>query len=209
LEDHAFLADALLALHQATGAAHRLDRAVELLDLTLAHFADPAGPGSFFDTADDAEALLHRPREITDNATPSGPAALAGALLTASVLVDDPERYRDTAEAALRSAGTLARRFPRFAGHWLTVAEAALRGPLQVAVVGPEPDRDALAAHARAIAPGGTVVVAGEPDAPGVPLLAQRPQVDGAAAAYVCRGFVCDRPVTTLEELGRSLDRGR
>ena len=210
LEDHALLADALLALHQATGAAHRLERAVEVLDLTLAHFTDAAGsgssaPGVFFDTADDAEALLHRPREITDNATPSGAAALAGALLTASVLVDDPQRYRDSAEAALRTAGSLARRFPRFAGHWLTVAEAAARGPLQVAVVGVDTDRDVLAGHARAIAPGGTVVVAGPPDAPGVPLLAHRPLVDGAAAAYVCRGFVCDRPVTTVEELTAAL----
>ena len=205
LEDHAFLAEALLALHQATGVAHRLERAVELLDLTLTHFADRTAPGAFFDTADDAEALLHRPREFTDNATPSGAAALAGALLTASVLVDNPQRYRDAAEAALRSAGTLARRFPRFAGHWLTVAEAAARGPLQVAVVGPEPDRDVLAAHARTIAPGGTVVVAGEPDAEGVPLLAHRPLVDGAAAAYVCHGFVCDRPVTTRAELTAAL----
>ena len=201
LEDHAFLVEALLALHQATGAPDRLARAVDLLDLTLDRFADPAAPGSFFDTADDAEALLHRPRELTDNASPSGAAAVAGALLTASVLVDDPMRYREAAEAALRSAGTLARRFPRFAGHWLTVAEAALRGPLQVAVVGPGPDRGRLAAHARTIAPGGSVVVAGEPDAPGVPLLAHRPLVDGGAAAYVCRGFVCDRPVTTPEEL--------
>jgi uncharacterized protein YyaL (SSP411 family) len=205
LEDHAFLAEALLALHQATGAARRLERAVEVLDLTLAHFADPVTSGAFFDTADDAEALLHRPREITDNATPSGAAALAGALLTASVLVDDPQRYRAAAEAALRTAGGLARQFPRFAGHWLTVAEAAARGPLQVAVVGVDTDRDALAGHARAIAPGGTVVVGGSPDAPGVPLLAHRPLVDGAAAAYVCRGFVCDRPVTTVEELTAAL----
>ena len=200
LDDHAFLAEALLALHQATGAATRLDQAVEILDLTLARFSAD-DPGSFFDTADDAEVLLHRPREITDNATPSGAAALAGALLTASVLVDDPQRYRETAEEALRSAGTLARRFPRFAGHWLTVAEAAVRGPLQVAVVGPEQERAALVAHARVIAPGGTVVVAGDPDTPGVPLLAHRPLVGGASAAYVCRGFVCDRPVTTPEEL--------
>jgi uncharacterized protein len=76
-----------------------------------------------------------------------------------------------------------------------------VRGPLQVAVVGPEPERAALVAHARAIAPGGAVVVAGDPDAPGVPLLAHRPLVGGASAAYVCRGFVCDRPVTTPEEL--------
>ena len=121
------------------------------------------------------------------------------------MLVDEPGRYRDAAEAALRSVGSLARRFPRFAGHWLTVAEAAARGPLQVAVVGLDGDREVLAAHARAIAPGGTVVVAGEPDAPGVPLLAHRPLVDGAAAAYVCRGFVCDRPVTTPEELTAAL----
>jgi uncharacterized protein YyaL (SSP411 family) len=205
LEDHAFLAEALLTLHQATGAAHRLQQAVEVLDLTLAHFADPVTAGAFFDTADDAEALLHRPREITDNATPSGAAALAGALLTASVLVEDPQRYRVAAEAALRTAGGLARRFPRFAGHWLTVAEAAVRGPLQVAVVGVDTGRDVLAGHARAIAPGGTVVVAGAPDAPGVPLLAHRPLVDGVAAAYVCRGFICDRPVTTVEELTAAL----
>jgi uncharacterized protein len=205
LEDHAFLAEALLTLHQATGAAHRLQQAVEVLDLTLAHFADPVTAGAFFDTADDAEALLHRPREITDNATPSGAAALAGALLTASVLVEDPQRYRVAAEAALRTAGGLARRFPRFASHWLTVAEAAVRGPLQVAVVGVDTGRDVLAGHARAIAPGGTVVVAGAPDAPGVPLLAHRLLVDGVAAAYVCRGFICDRPVTTVEELTAAL----
>jgi uncharacterized protein YyaL (SSP411 family) len=55
------------------------------------------------------------------------------------------------------------------------------------------------------VAPGGTVVVAGEPDAPGVPLLAGRPLVDGSAAAYVCRGYVCDRPVTTEGELAAAL----
>jgi uncharacterized protein YyaL (SSP411 family) len=205
LEDHALLADALLALHQATGAGRWLTDAVELLDLALAHFADPAEPGVFYDTADDAEALLHRPREITDNASPCGSSALAGALLTASVLVDATRsgRYREAAEAALRAAGTLAEKYPRFAGHWLTAAEAAVRGPLQVAVVGADDDagRDALLAHARHVAPGGTVVVAGPPDTEGVPLLADRPLVQGAAAVYVCRGFVCDRPVTTPEEV--------
>jgi uncharacterized protein YyaL (SSP411 family) len=209
LDDHALLADALLALHQATGRADRLVQARQLLDLALAHFADPSAPGAFFDTADDAERLLHRPREVTDNATPSGAAALAGALLTASVLVDDPGPYRAAAEEALRSAGTLASQYPRFTGHWLTVAEAALRGPLQVAVVGDEADeaRSGLVAHARAVAPGGTVVVAGVPDDPGVPLLADRPLVADGAAAYVCRGFVCDRPVTTPEQLSAALAR--
>ena len=134
---------------------------------------------------------------------------MANALLTASVLAADGGRYRDAAEAALLGAGTLAGRHPRFAGHWLTAAEALVRGPLQVAVSGidGDPARDALAAHARHVAAGGTVVVAGEPDAPGVPLLADRPLVDGRPAAYVCRGFVCDRPVTTPDELTAALAR--
>jgi uncharacterized protein YyaL (SSP411 family) len=207
LEDYGCLADGLLALHQATGEARWLAAAADLLDTALAHFADPEQPGSFFDTADDAEALLHRPRDVTDNASPCGASSLASALLTASVLVAEPARYRDAAEAALRSAGFLAEKHPRFAGHWLTAAEAMVRGPLQVAVVGEDgdPGRDTLLVHARRLAAGGTVVVPGRPDAPGVPLLADRPLVDGAAAAYVCRGFVCDRPATTVEELTASL----
>ncbi|MHA6620215.1 thioredoxin domain-containing protein [Pseudonocardia sp. DLS-67] len=207
LEDHGCLADGLLALHQATGEPRWLAAATTFLDTALAHFTDPEQPGSFFDTADDAEALLHRPRDVTDNASPCGASSLASALLTASVLVSEPERYRTAAEAALRSAGVLAEKHPRFAGHWLTAAEAMVRGPLQVALVGADgdPGRDSLLAHARQLAAGGTVVVPGRPDVPGVPLLAGRPLVDGAAAAYVCRGFVCDRPATTVEELTTSL----
>ncbi len=206
LEDHAALADGLLALHQATGAARWLDAATALLDLALERFAGPE-PGLFHDTADDAEELLHRPRELTDNASPCGSSALASALLTASVLAADGGRYRDAAEAALRAAGTLLGRHPRFAGHWLTAAEALVRGPLQVAVTGAadDPARAALAAHARRTAPGGTVVVVGEPDAPGVPLLADRPLVGSGPAAYVCRGSVCDRPVTTPDALTTAL----
>ena len=200
LEDHGCLADGLLALHQATGQARWLQAALALLDVALEHFG--GAPGTFFDTADDAEALLHRPRDLTDNASPCGSSALTSALLTASVLAADGGRYRDAAEAALRSAGTLAATHPRFAGHWLTAAEAMVSGPLQVAVVGDGAD---LLAHARGVAAGGTVIVAGEPDAAGVPLLAGRPLVNGAPAAYVCHGFVCDRPVTTVEELGVSL----
>ncbi len=206
LDDHACLADALLALHQATGERRWLAAATDLLDVTVAHFADPEVPGGFFDTADDAEALLHRPREITDNATPCGSSALASALLTASVLVQDGGHHRDRAEAALRGAGALLGKHARFAGHWLTAAEALLRGPLQIAVVGDGPE---LVTAARRAAPGGSVVVAGSPEEPGVPLLAGRPLLDGAPAAYVCRGFVCDRPVATAAEIEEALVRLR
>ncbi|HEV7471043.1 MAG TPA: thioredoxin domain-containing protein [Pseudonocardia sp.] len=211
LEDHAYLADALLALHQATGDPERLAAATRILDLALARFADPDRPGTFFDTADDAEALLHRPREFTDNATPSGASALCNALLTASVLAE-PEagaRYREAAEAGLATVGGIAGKHPRFAGHWLTAAEAMVSGPLQVALVGPvgDPEREALLAQARLLAPGGAVVVPGEPDAAGVPLLAGRPLIGSRPAAYVCRGFVCDLPATTPTDLAAQLAR--
>jgi hypothetical protein len=209
LDDHAYLADALLALHQATGDPERLAAATGILDLALARFADADRPGIFFDTADDAETLLHRPREFTDNATPSGASALCNALLTASVLAS-PEagaRYREAADAGLATVGGIAGKHPRFAGHWLTAAEARASGPLQVALVGPvgDPEREALLAQARLLAPGGAVVVPGEPDAAGVPLLAGRPLIGSRPAAYVCRGFVCDLPATTPTDLAAQL----
>ncbi|MET0188863.1 MAG: thioredoxin domain-containing protein [Pseudonocardia sediminis] len=204
LDDHALLVEALLALHQATGDPARLSAAEDLLATTLEHFADPQRPGVYLDTADDAEELLHRPREITDNATPAGASSLVNALLTASVLTT-PERssdYRSAAETALSAIGAVLPRAARFTGHWLTAAEAMEAGPLQVAVVG---DSAALLDRARRDAPGGTVIVGGEPGTAGVPLLDGRGLVDGVPAAYVCRGFVCDRPVTTPDELAALL----
>ncbi|MDA3627322.1 thioredoxin domain-containing protein [Saccharopolyspora sp. WRP15-2] len=205
LEDYGCFAEGLLSLHQATADPRWLDAACELLDTALDQFADTEHPGTFHDTAADAEALVRRPSDPTDNASPSGAAALTSALLTAAALAG-PERtarYRSAAEQALSRAGLLAQRAPRFAGHWLSAAEARAHGPLQVAVVGAadNADRAALLDAARRRAPGGAVVVAGEPEATGVPLLAGRPLVGGAPAAYVCRGYVCDRPVTEPEDL--------
>ncbi|HVK25288.1 MAG TPA: thioredoxin domain-containing protein [Actinokineospora sp.] len=198
-------ADGLLALHQATGSVRWLDAACGLLDTALTHFADPAVPGAYHDTADDADALVWRPADSGDNASPSGASALAGALVQASALAgpDRADTYRTAADAAVARAGILAARAPRFAGHWLTVAEALAMGPLQVAIVGPESARAELVATALAHAPGGAVVLAGEPDS--APLLDQRPLVDGLPAAYVCRGYVCDRPRTDPADLAAAL----
>jgi uncharacterized protein YyaL (SSP411 family) len=204
LEDYACVADGFLALHQATADAKWLTEGTRLLDLALTHFASPDVPGAYFDTADDAETLVQRPADPGDNASPAGASALAGALLTASALTghESASRYREAAEQAVRRVGVLAGRVPRFAGHWLSVAEALQAGPVQVAVVGADPAL--LLAAARGVH-GGGIVLAGDPDAPGVPLLADRPLVGGAAAAYVCRGYVCDRPVTTSEALAAQL----
>ncbi|MBA3574752.1 MAG: thioredoxin domain-containing protein [Pseudonocardiales bacterium] len=205
LVDYAWLVEGLLALHQATGAARWVEAAVVLLDSALERFADPEHPGRYYDTAGDAEVLFRRPADPTDGATPSGASSLTGALLTAAALTGSA-RYREAAEVALHRAGLLPARAPRAAGHWLAAAETVQHGPVQVGLVGAvgDPMRNELEALAHRAAPGGAVVLAGEPGSP-APLLTGRGLVGGRAAAYVCRGFVCDRPVTTSEELRAQL----
>ncbi|MBM7807423.1 uncharacterized protein YyaL (SSP411 family) [Geodermatophilus bullaregiensis] len=202
LEDHGDLAEGLLALHQATGEGRWLELAGDLLDVVAERFVDADG---WHDTAADAEALVARPFDPTDGPTPAGIAAAAGAAVTSSALAGSP-RHRELGEAAVGSLGRLVRRAPRAAGWAAAVAEALLAGPLEVAVSGPAgPDRDALAAAARASTSPGAVVVVGEPDTPGVPLLAGRPAIGGRPAAYVCRGFVCAAPVTDVSALGAAM----
>jgi hypothetical protein len=204
LEDYAMLATGLLALYQLTAEAGWLATATDLLDAALAHFADEQRPGRWFDTADDAEQLMLRPADPLDGATPSGASSIAEALLTAAHLVDGDraQRYLRAAAEALSAHAVLLERAPRSAGHWLAVAEAAVRGPLQIAVAC-DPSRSPLLADARRLAPGGAIVVGGELDSSA--LLAGRDRLAGADAAYVCRGQVCDLPVTRTAELAAAL----
>ncbi|WP_040782511.1 thioredoxin domain-containing protein [Nocardia pneumoniae] len=208
LEDYAWLVTGLLALHQATGELGWLEDAQRLLDTAIEHFADPDQSGGWFDTADDAETLVTRPRDPIDGATPAGASALAEALLTAAA-ASDPERatrYRELADRTLDRGAIVLARAPRSAGQWLAVAEAALRGPLQVAIATESSSSPTeLLTTARLAAPGGSVVLAAAPNA--VPLLADRPLVRNAAAAYVCRGSVCDLPVSSPDQLRTALQR--
>jgi uncharacterized protein YyaL (SSP411 family) len=204
LEDHATLATALLTLHQITGESAWLDAATGLLDTALEHFADPERPGRWFDTADDAERLLVRPADPLDGATPSGASSIAEALLTAAHLVPAPraDRYATAAAESLATATPVLAKLPRSGGHWLAVAEAAVRGPIQIAVATDDSD-SALLRAARELAPGGAVVVGGAVNSS--ELLIDRDRIDGADAAYVCRGRVCDLPVTTAGDLAAAL----
>ncbi|OBF57107.1 hypothetical protein A5787_25830 [Mycobacterium sp. 852002-50816_SCH5313054-b] len=207
LEDHATLATGLLALYQLDAEQPWLNAATELLDIALRHFADPQRPGRWFDTADDAEQLMLRPGDPLDGATPSGASSVTEALLIAAHLVDGEraERYLRAAADSLAAHSVLLERAPRSAGHWLAVAESAVRGPLQIAVAcdPSKGERSALLAAARRLAPGGAIVVGGERDSSA--LLAGRDRVGGADAAYVCRGRVCDLPVTGAAELAGAL----
>jgi hypothetical protein len=203
LEDYGDLAEGLLALHQATAEGRWLELAGDLLDVVVEQFLDADG---WHDTAADAEALVHRPYDPGDGPAPAGIAAVAGAAVTYGALAGST-RHREVGEAALASLAGLAARAPTAAGWALAIGEALLAGPLEVAVSGPAgPERDALGAAARASTSPGAVVVVGEPDAPGVPLLAGRPPVGGSATAYVCRGFVCSAPTVDVSALSAAME---
>jgi uncharacterized protein YyaL (SSP411 family) len=196
-DDHGNLAEGLLLLHQVTGELRWLEAARSLLRSAQDFAADDGG---FHDTAGDAEPLYLRPRSAADNAEPAGQSALAGALVALGAVTGDPDALESGARATAAGLG-LAVREPRFGGWSLAVAEALVAGPHQVAVVGSGPAADALERAARRSPSPGLVVVRGEPDASGLALLAGRPLVDGAPAAYVCRHMVCELPTTSPETL--------
>ncbi len=183
-----------------------MERAAELLEVALGSFGD--GQGGFFDTAAEDEPLIFRPADPADNATPSGTFAVAGALLSYSALTGSA-RHRESAKAALGVLPGIAARYPRAAGMGLSVAEAWLAGPAEIAVVGDPRDERTRVLHRTALqaAPPGAVLALGEGTWSVIPLLEGRGLVGGAPAAYVCRQFTCRAPVTTPEELREALAR--
>ncbi|MFD7437881.1 thioredoxin domain-containing protein [Streptomyces sp. NPDC059861] len=206
LEDYADVAEGFLALASVTGEGVWLEFAGLLLDHVLVRFRDEK-TGGLFDTAADAEKLIRRPQDPTDNATPSGWTAAAGALLSYAAQTG-AEPHRAAAEQALGVVKALGSRVPRFIGWGLAVAEAWLDGPREVAVVGPALDDEATRSLHRTALLGtapGAVVAYGVPGSEEFPLLADRPLVGGEPTAYVCRNFTCDAPTTDPERLRAAL----
>ncbi|MGW0846202.1 thioredoxin domain-containing protein [Streptomyces sp. NPDC002787] len=205
LEDYADVAEGFLALASVTGEGVWLEFAGFLLDHVLVRFVDEES-GALFDTAADAEKLIRRPQDPTDNATPSGWSAAAGALLSYAAHTGS-EPHRTAAERALGVVKALGPRAPRFIGWGLATAEALLDGPREVAVVGPEGHPGTRELHRTALlgtAPGAVVAV-GTTDSDELPLLADRPLVGGEPTAYVCRNFTCDAPTTEVDRLRTAL----
>ncbi|MFJ8107132.1 thioredoxin domain-containing protein [Streptomyces sp. NPDC096132] len=206
LEDYADVAEGFLALASVTGEGVWLEFAGFLLDHVLVRFADPES-GALYDTAADAERLIRRPQDPTDNAVPSGWTAAAGALLAYAAHTGS-EPHRTAAEKALGVVKALGPRVPRFIGWGLAAAEALLDGPREVAVVGPAVDDPAARALHRTALLGtapGAVVAYGITGSDEFPLLADRPLSNGEPTAYVCRNFTCDAPTTDPERLRTAL----
>ncbi len=196
LEDYADLGDGLLALYEATFDEAWFVAARDLADAILEHFVDPAG--GFFDTADDHESLVTRPKDPQDNATPAGGSMATLVLLRLAALTGDG-RYRDAADRALATVTSFLGRYPTGFANWLSAAELAVGGIVEVAIVGDPAAADTRALLAAATAGGRralVVAVAADPTASVVPLLADRIAIGGRPTAYVCRNFACRLPVT-------------
>jgi len=205
LEDHAHLADGLLALYEATFEERFFMAARSFADLILQHFS--AEDGGFHDTADDATELVARPRSLQDNALPSG-GAMATLVLLRLAAYTGEGRYRSTAERALAPIVPLAAQHPTGFAQWLLAFQLASSPIDEVAIVGDPADDDtrALLATARErYRPEQVVALSAAPDGSAIPLLEGRVRVDGAATAYVCRGFACQRPVTEPTALAGQL----
>ena len=165
--------------------------------LILARFSAP--DGGFHDTADDAEPLVARPRGLQDNALPSGGAMATLVLLRLAALTGEG-RYRDAAERALAPMAAIAAQHPTGFAQWLLALQLASdadrsRSPSSATLRQRTPRPSSRAAR-RAQRPGQVMAVSPSPDDSAIPLLHERTRIDGAATAYVCRGFACQRPVT-------------
>jgi uncharacterized protein YyaL (SSP411 family) len=206
LEDYAYLADGLLALYQNTFELRWFTWANELTEHMLAHFLDEQD-GGFFDTSDDHERLIHRPKDVQDNALPSGNAMAAMVLLKLSLYTGE-QRYWTIAEEAVASMQKMMTQAPTGFGQWLVAASFILGEPQELAIVGDPADKDAsslLQAFRAAYRPNVVVAAGQAQEGESIALLAQRPMLDDRATAYLCRRFVCQAPVTAPDALADQL----
>jgi uncharacterized protein YyaL (SSP411 family) len=204
LDDHAFLLDALLELLQSNWNTGHLKFAVQLADLIIEHFEDEVR-GAFFFTANDHEALMHRPKSLADEAVPSGNGVAAYGLQRLGFLLGET-RYLDAAERTIRGAWQAIEEYPHGHVTLLTALEEFLNHPEVIVIRGEAGEiarwRDSAA---RLYAPRRMVfaIDANEPDLPGA--LADRQSIDGETVAYKCVGTHCELPVTSWEALASQL----
>jgi uncharacterized protein YyaL (SSP411 family) len=208
LEDHAYLLEALLSLYEATFDERWYRDAVAVADELIERFADPER-GGFYTTAADHEELPVRRKDLDDAPIPSGSSAAAFGLLRLA-LMSGEGNYERHALSVLRLLYPLAARHPQAFGHLLAAADFYLAPVNEVAIVGPDPEplvrivRGTFRPHV-VVAVRDAAPAAGDRPSCGVPLLEDREPVDGRAAAYVCRHFACQAPVTTPGELEAAL----
>ena len=207
LEDHSAVTLAFIALHEATGDASWLRDARVVSQQMHLHFRD-SQTGAWYDTADDAEQLITRPRDLYDNAVPAGPSLALEAMLRLAELDGDGARSTEVMAQLAAQAESMVR-WPNGFGHLLGVADLALFGAVAVAIVS-QGEAAGVTELTRCVADRylpTLVLVAGGAEV--AELLRGRVQIEGKPTAYVCRNFACEKPTNGVAELGRQLDQLR
>jgi uncharacterized protein YyaL (SSP411 family) len=207
LEDHTAVALGFLAVYELTFDHRWVERAREIARATIEWFWDDT-LGAFFDTARDAEQLIARPREVGDNATPSGTSLAVELLLHLSELEHNTE-YRRRAAFTLESLSEMITRYPTGFGHLLGCADTEVNGAIEVALIGDTrsaPFKVLERVVAEQYVP--SLVLAGGPPSVNSPVkfLNDRPLIDDNPTAYVCRAYTCDKPVTEPAALSVQLE---
>ncbi|MGQ9902792.1 MAG: thioredoxin domain-containing protein [Anaerolineae bacterium] len=205
LEDYTHLAEGLIALYQSTFDPRWFVAARELMEMALAHFR--AEDGGFYDTSDDHEQLVTRPRDLQDNAVPSGNAMAAAVLLKLGAYTGEA-RYIEIAESLLGRVQDAMQRYPTAFGQWLIAHDLAVNAPLEIALAGNPNAADTQALLQVAFSgfrPNQVVALKQPGESSPIPLLEGREQIVGKATAYVCRRFACQMPVTEPADLQRQL----
>jgi len=207
-DDHALMAAACLTLYETTYDPSWFEEARRLADDLIARFHDPEN-GGFYQTASDAKALLVRPKELYDNATPSGNSVAAEVLLRVALLSGE-RAYEEAAVSALRLVAAAMAKAPSGFGHALCALDLYLGPSREVAVVG-DPAQEATRALAEEVTVArfrpNVVLAVGVPDGGHeVPLLRDRVMLGGRPAAYVCRRFACGLPLADPAALRSEMD---
>ena len=207
LEDYANLIDALLELYQSTFEAGWFAAARQLADTALMRFR--SDDGGFYDTSDDHESLIVRPRNLQDNVTPSGNAMMAKQLLRLAAYTGEA-RYDAAAREVLRKLSDAMRQYPQAFAESLNAADMLVGGIAEAAVIGEWQDQTTRAVLDELQQPfRPNLVTAYSPHDVArhgsIPLLSARSMIDGATTVYVCRNFVCKMPATTAAQARSAL----
>jgi len=209
LEDYASVALGFISLYELTFESKWVTRATEVAQSMIEWFWDEE-VGAFFDTPRDAEALIARPRDATDNAMPSGTSLAVDLMLTLAELTNDSEMQR-RGMFVLETLATPLIRYPSAFGHLLGAADMGINGAVEVAIAGVPAEKNFKALlHEVAVHYVPSLVLAGGSDQSGIALMQGRAAARGKATAYVCRSYTCDEPAvdpkliaTQLENAGR------
>ena len=207
LEDYAALGLAALAVYELTFDTRWLDRARDMSDAAVRWFWDDA-TGAFYDTASDHERLITRPRDVTDNAIPSGTSLVVELLVRLAELLHDVDARR-RATYVVETLAPAMGRHPSAFGYLLGSADMLVNGAVELAIVGDPASEDFHAMNRAAAAQyvPSLVIAGGIPsDGPRIALLADRDARDGRATAYVCHSYTCDEPTTSPDVLRRQLE---